>query len=102
MNTMKKEICIGAAILLAVVGGFALLIYATRREYKPAQTYEASSNPGIDVQLVLEHEGVKVYRFWDGVRTIYYTDARGRTSWKEVHSTGKTTYTEDHEVETTE
>ncbi len=44
-----------------------------------SQSKEKSSNPAVDVELVLEHDGVKVYRFWNGGRYIYYTDARGST-----------------------
>ena len=50
----------------------------------PAQSVSPSSNPEIKVELVLINDGVKVYRFHDGVRYIYYTDARGSTQWTET------------------
>lgn len=49
-----------------------------------------TNNPAIQVSLLFVHEGVKVYRFSDGYRIVYYTDARGKTAWDE--STGKTTF----------
>lgn len=48
------------------------------------QSHQTSSND-IKVELLFIHEGVKVYRFNDG-RTVYYTDARGKTAWEETHS----------------
>ena len=38
---------------------------------------------------MFEHDGVKVYRFYDDGSYIYYTDARGSTMWRE--NRGKTT-----------
>jgi hypothetical protein len=93
---MKKQKC---ALAISCI---ALLFFSGCRKYIPATSKDTTSNAQIEVHLVLEHDGIKVYRFWDGVRTIYYTDARGKTSWDEVHSTGKTTYIERHEVETTQ
>jgi hypothetical protein len=40
-----------------------------------------TNNPEITVELLFEKDGVKVYRFTDSGRSIYYTDARGRTDW---------------------
>lgn len=42
---------------------------------------ERTTNSDIAVELLFEHEGVKVYRFIDGGRFVYYTDARGKTEW---------------------
>ena len=94
------------ATLLTILGialffaGIIWLLEHLRPVRMAAQTQESSSNSAIPVQLVLAHEGVRVYRFWDGVRTIYYTDTRGKTAWSETRSTGKATITEDYEVET--
>jgi len=57
----------------------------------------STSNTNIKVELLFEHDGVKVYRFHDG-GTFYYTDARGKTKW--TVSNGKTT--SDVSVETVE
>lgn len=63
------------------------------------QSIESSqtNNSEISVELLFEKDGVKVYRFQDGGRFIYYTDARGKTEW---YSGGKNKTL--HEVETTE
>lgn len=61
---------------------------------------ERTSNVEINIELLFEKDGIKVYRFSDGYRNIYYTDARGTTSWDETHSDGKTTTTTHHRVET--
>lgn len=66
---------------------------------KTEQAKEQTSNGEIKVELLFEHEGVKVYRFYDD-RTVYYTDARGKTAWDETHSTGKSSWREHHGVDT--
>jgi len=48
----------------------------------------STNNPGVTVSLLFEHDGVKVYRFYDNGYYVYYTDARGKTAWE--HSNGKT------------
>ena len=58
-----------------------------------------TSNPAISVDLLFEHQGVKIYRFHDGDRTLYYADARGKTAWevsKGKHGTDR------YQVETVE
>lgn len=40
-----------------------------------------SPKPSPEAKLVLENDGVKVYKFNDGYRDVYYTDARGCTEW---------------------
>lgn len=39
-----------------------------------------TTNRAMKVELLFEHDGVKVYRFYDG-NPIYYTDARGSVYW---------------------
>ena len=63
---------------------------------------EQSNNSQIEVELLFEKDGVKVYRFTDAGRYIYYTDARGRTEWHTTQSNGKTSSTRKHSVETVE
>ena len=65
---------------------------------KAPQSEALSSNPEIRVGLLFEHEGVRVYRFYDEGRAIYYTDARGKTEWH--RSNGKVAT--HHEVNTVE
>lgn len=48
---------------------------------KEVVSVSRSNNPDIPVELLFEYDGVKVYRFKDNGRSIYYTDARGKTEW---------------------
>lgn len=54
---------------------------------KRAQSKEKTSNEHFKIELLFEHDGVKVYRFGDAGRSVYYTDARGQTAW--IESCGK-------------
>lgn len=85
--------------VLALVAGSALWLSGCAKD--PIST-ERSNNSQINVELLFEKDGVKVYRFTDNGRYIYYTDARGRTEWTTTHSNGKTSTTRRHGVETVE
>lgn len=56
---------------------------------KPALQKAQTSNSNFTVHLLFEHDGVKVYRFYDNGEAIYYTDARGNVNW--TVSTGEHT-----------
>jgi hypothetical protein len=49
----------------------------------------STNNPDVQVSLLLEHDGIKVYRFYDNGTYIYYIDARGEAMWRK--NLGKTT-----------
>jgi hypothetical protein len=55
----------------------------------------------IEVELLFEHDGCKVYRFWDK-QYIYYTDCRGQTQSFHTKHTGKTSVTVTDFVSTVE
>ena len=57
--------------------------------YAPPQAINASSNSQVPVELLFEHDGIKVYRFYDAGHAIYFTDTRGQTVRN--RSNGKTT-----------
>jgi hypothetical protein len=38
-----------------------------------------TNNKDVQVSLLFEHNGVKVYRFYDNGSYVYYADARGST-----------------------
>lgn len=57
---------------------------------KITQGVEHSSNPSISVELLFVKDGVRVYRFNDGYRHVYYTDSRGVVEWDT--SRGKSTH----------
>lgn len=47
--------------------------------YERPMSVNRTNNNNISVELLFEHEGIKVYRFTDGPKHVYYTDARGAT-----------------------
>ena len=55
---------------------------------------EYDNDDDYNVTFVFEVDGIKVYRFRDGLRTIYFTDNKGRVEYSETHTRGKTTTTE--------
>ena len=77
--------------ILFALGAVGLCVLAACA--KPPLASEQSNNPNIVVELLFEHDGIKIYRFYDNSRPIYYTDARGATQWDETHSSGKNSYT---------
>lgn len=46
-----------------------------------------------DVQFLFECNGVKVYRFMDGARRVYFTDANGMTKYQYTTRAGKFSHT---------
>jgi len=56
-----------------------------------------SNNSGVEVELLFENDGCKVYRFWDG-NYVYYTDCTGKISYEYTTQSGKSQTT--HKVET--
>lgn len=66
--------------LIPVVVAVFMLLFAGCQ--KSGERKEKTSNEQFKVTLLFEHDGVKVYRFYDG-RDVYYTDARGQTAWTE-------------------
>lgn len=63
-------------------------------------TIQETDNSDVNVDLLFEHEGVKVYRFVDNGRYVYYSDARGSVEWTEVKRVGKSTIIESNKVDT--
>ena len=79
--------------------GLIFLLLLSLGCQKPAQETVIPSNQKYQLELLFEHEGIKVYRFYDG-RTIYFTDARGVTEWSVYRSAGTAGYFENTRVET--
>jgi hypothetical protein len=69
-----------STVLLAATA-FALLFSAGCRT-EPVSV-SASSNPLVEVALLFEHDGVRVYRFYDEGRPRYYAVPRS-ASWASV------------------
>lgn len=72
-------------IVAAVLLGVYVLL--TSGCAKTAQESKPSSNAAITVELLFEHEGVRMYRFSDGGRYRYYavpkSGAWATTTWDE-------------------
>lgn len=96
MNEYNRSLRLWA---LALATGSALWLSGCAKD--PMST-ERTDNSNITVDLLFEKDGVKVYRFTDSGRSIYYTDARGSTQWSTTHSNGKNNYSETHTVPTTQ
>jgi hypothetical protein len=47
-----------------------------------------TNNPAINLQLLFENDGCKVYRFYDD-RAVYYTDCRGEVQSQHIKPAGK-------------
>jgi hypothetical protein len=47
-----------------------------------------------EVELLFEYDGVKVYRFYDHGRYIYFTNTSGRVEYTRLYHVGKTICTE--------
>lgn len=58
---------------------FSIAILSCSSCYKEAQESSKTSNAKFQIELLFVSDGIKVYRFEDGGRSIYYTDARGST-----------------------
>ena len=43
----------------------------------PLQTKESENNKTYDVDYLFEHDGCKVYRFYDRGNYVYFTNCRG-------------------------
>lgn len=46
---------------------------------KPAQSVSKAGD--IELELLFEHDGCRMYRFIDGGRAVYWSDCRGRTEY---------------------
>jgi len=64
---------------LIIVLCFGLLGCANEPIYK-----SKTNNNEMQVELLFEHDGCRVYRFYDGSYK-YYTDCRGSVQWTEQH-----------------
>lgn len=88
-------------IVISILAVFISVAYFLAAAGKtPALSSAQSTNREVNLELLFENDGVKVYRFSDYGHRIYYTDARGRTSWDDTRTSGKTTVTEHHDVDT--
>lgn len=64
------------------------------------QTLQSSDN--FRVEFLFEVDGVKVYRFRDGLRDVYFTNTNGKCGYtdEQVISNGKTSMVVSTDIET--
>jgi hypothetical protein len=55
---------------------FGLIVWGCAND--PVNTTK-TNNKDVEVSLLFEHDGIKVYRFYDNGSYVYYVDARGST-----------------------
>ncbi|MBK9735850.1 MAG: DUF4884 domain-containing protein [Saprospiraceae bacterium] len=72
---MKISTHINFCILLGLFG-----IYSCYR--KPIYTVSTENNKEYEVSYLFEHEGCKVYRFFDGQNPVYFTNCDGNVTYK--------------------
>lgn len=77
MNAYAKR----ALLLIPLFIVFALSMWLSSCKASPQETKQ-TSNAEIKVELLFEHEGVRMYRFQDGSRYHYY--AVPRSGWSSV------------------
>lgn len=81
---MKKIL----AIWIAFITLGAILFGACTNE--PMSKERVGKDDGFEVEYLFEKDGVKMYRFYDGMHFHYFT-SRGETITTQQNSSGKTT-----------
>lgn len=91
--------------IITIFIGTSLLMLTACFEAKPVST-SSTNNPEVNLALLFEHDGCKIFRFEDDGRYHYYTvcreakDTNTTSSWNEP--CGKNcTYTLHEEIDTT-
>lgn len=101
---MKKaftlvEVLVIVAII-AVLAAVTIPAVIGYKQGKPEATHLYNSSD-YDVQLLFTIHDLKVYRFYDQGRCIYFVDGRNSgTAWNEVQMFGKTSVSTPVEVPT--
>jgi hypothetical protein len=72
-------------ISMTVIVGIIALAGCNKSPEKKEQV-----NTQFEVETLFEKDGCTVYRFYDSIRPIYFTNCKGSTQW--TQSSGKTTY----------
>lgn len=99
---MKKIFLVAIASLLMYSCGYEIVkkkpTHKTKltKEQIRKQQYEERLRE-YNVQFLFECNGVKVYRFYDDRRAVYFTNANGNTSYKYTTMSGKVSVS--HEVQ---
>lgn len=89
---LKTKAAIALSAMLAVV-----LLSGCMKE---GQQTEQTSNEGVNVELLFEKDGCKIYRFIDGIHAVYWTDCRGKVESVYQQKNGKSSHEERVQNET--
>jgi hypothetical protein len=61
--------------------GLAVFLSIGCNNSRPLYTKTAMDNPTYKVSFLFEHDGCKVYRFYDCGQYVYFTSCNGETSY---------------------
>lgn len=86
---MKRIICI-AFVLLALCGCAEEGVKVEATEYGVAERFQT--------EFLFEVDGIRVYRFRDYGKVVYFTSATGRVEHQRVTRNGKTVITHHEET----
>ena len=75
MREKMRKLCV-------VLAGLCLLLALLGCNYKEAETSEKRG--AFKVERLFTHDGITMYRFEDGGRSIYFA-SQGRVEWSEMH-----------------
>lgn len=93
MGESKDEENMKKIVILAILG-LVMCGCANQGEKQDIET----GNKDMNVVFLFEVDGVRVYRFRDAGRYVYFTNTNGKCQYDYTVSTGKTTYTERMET----
>lgn len=66
-----------------LLGAFCLFLHSCVGISKaPIYTRPVQNNKDYTISYLFEHDGCKVYRFWDCGEPVYFTSCNGETSYK--------------------
>lgn len=84
-----------------LTAGFILTAILFTGCLNEGQERQKTSNQEIEVTLLFEKDGCKVYRFVDGGKSVYWTDCRGKVEYasKKGYKGGSVTRTQNETVE---
>lgn len=86
---MKKTL-----LLLAII-----CLYGCETKTSPQQITVEQSNKDYNITLLFEVDSIRVYRFSDGGRDVYFSNSQGRIDYNYTRRVGKTGVT--HHTQTT-
>lgn len=75
---------------IIIIAFLFLILFSCAND--PQATFDLN-NSEIRLDLLFEHDGCKVYRFYDNGQAVYWSDCRGHLQTSHYQQTGKTGHT---------